>query len=118
MPAGGDAVDREALLIELAGLTPRNGEHLWVIGKDTIEITVPSVHDAPERHKKLFPMDVADEMINVTSRSFLALTVGCARCHDHKYDPLSQKEFYALFPNGPLKISTKIAGVPKPKSCI
>ena len=28
------------------------------------------------------------------------------------------KEFYALFPKGPLKISTKIAGVPKPKSCI
>ena len=28
------------------------------------------------------------------------------------------KEFYQLFPNGPLKISTKIAGVPKPKSCI
>ena len=28
------------------------------------------------------------------------------------------KEFYTLFPNGPLKISTKIAGVPKPKSCI
>lgn len=31
---------------------------------------------------------------------------------------LDIKEFYALFPNGPLKISTKIAGVPKPKSCI
>lgn len=28
------------------------------------------------------------------------------------------KEFYALFPGGPLKVSTKIAGVPKPKSCI
>ena len=28
------------------------------------------------------------------------------------------KEFYALFPKGPLKVSTKIAGVPKPKSCI
>ena len=28
------------------------------------------------------------------------------------------KQFYALFPNGPLKISTRIAGVPKPKSCI
>ena len=28
------------------------------------------------------------------------------------------KEFYALFPGGPLKISTKIAGIPKPKSCI
>ena len=31
---------------------------------------------------------------------------------------LDIKEFYELFPNGPLKISTKIAGVPKPKSCI
>ncbi|WP_298239111.1 TusE/DsrC/DsvC family sulfur relay protein [uncultured Algibacter sp.] len=31
---------------------------------------------------------------------------------------LDIKEFYALFPKGPLKISTKIAGVPKPKSCI
>lgn len=31
---------------------------------------------------------------------------------------LEIKEFYSLFPGGPLKISTKIAGVPKPKSCI
>lgn len=31
---------------------------------------------------------------------------------------LDIKEFYALFPGGPLKISTKIAGIPKPKSCI
>ena len=31
---------------------------------------------------------------------------------------ISIKEFYALFPGGPLKVSTKIAGVPKPKSCI
>ena len=31
---------------------------------------------------------------------------------------ISIKEFYALFPGGPLKISTKIAGIPKPKSCI
>jgi TusE/DsrC/DsvC family sulfur relay protein len=31
---------------------------------------------------------------------------------------LDIKEFYELFPNGPLKVSTKIAGVPKPKSCI
>jgi tRNA 2-thiouridine synthesizing protein E len=28
------------------------------------------------------------------------------------------KEFYSLFPGGPLKISTKVAGIPKPKSCI
>lgn len=35
-----------------------------------------------------------------------------------KSGKLDIKEFYALFPGGPLKISTKIAGVPKPKSCI
>ena len=53
-------------------------------------------HDLNEPDRKLFPMDVADEMINVTSRSFLALTVGCARCHDHKFDPIPTKDYYAM----------------------
>jgi len=35
-----------------------------------------------------------------------------------KGDVIDIKEFYILFPGGPLKISTKIAGIPKPKSCI
>lgn len=39
---------------------------------------------------------VADRTIT-TSRAFLGLTLECARCHDHKYDPISQKEFYQLF---------------------
>ena len=33
-------------------------------------------------------MDVADEQIDATSRAFLGLTVACARCHDHKFDPI------------------------------
>jgi cytochrome c553 len=41
-------------------------------------------------------MDVADEQIDVTSRAFLGLTVGCARCHDHKFDPIPSKDYYAL----------------------
>ncbi|NJO03088.1 MAG: DUF1549 domain-containing protein [Bacteroidia bacterium] len=39
---------------------------------------------------------VADRT-NTTGKAFLGLTLECARCHDHKYDPISQKEYYQLF---------------------
>ncbi|MBL8221965.1 MAG: PSD1 domain-containing protein, partial [Bryobacterales bacterium] len=39
---------------------------------------------------------VADRVVT-TGSVFMGLTVGCARCHDHKYDPVSQKEFYQIF---------------------
>jgi len=38
-----------------------------------------------------------DEMIRATSESFLGLTVGCARCHDHKFDPILQQDYYSLY---------------------
>ena len=41
-------------------------------------------------------LDRVDDQIDVTSRAFLGLTVSCARCHDHKYDPVSQKNYYAM----------------------
>ena len=53
-------------------------------------------HDLNEPDPKQFDMDVADEMINATTRSVLALSVGCARCHDHKFDPIPTKDYYAL----------------------
>lgn len=37
------------------------------------------------------------DRVETTSQAFLGLTSGCARCHDHKYDPLTQKDFYSLF---------------------
>ncbi len=41
--------------------------------------------------------DAIDEMIRVTTEGFLGLTVGCARCHDHKFDPITQRDYYALY---------------------
>ncbi|MBU62793.1 MAG: hypothetical protein CMI26_09855 [Opitutae bacterium] len=41
-------------------------------------------------------MDMIDEQIDVIGRAFLGLTLGCARCHDHFFDPVSTEEYYAL----------------------
>lgn len=40
--------------------------------------------------------DVIDDRIDVITKGFLSMTVTCARCHDHKFDPISQKDYYAL----------------------
>jgi Protein of unknown function (DUF1549)/Protein of unknown function (DUF1553)/Planctomycete cytochrome C len=51
-------------------------------------------HDAETRGQ--FVLDVVDEQIEATTRAFLGLTVACARCHDHKLDPIPQRDYYAL----------------------
>ncbi|MGV3662360.1 MAG: DUF1549 and DUF1553 domain-containing protein [Prosthecobacter sp.] len=43
-----------------------------------------------------FVLDQVDDQIDVTSRAFMGLTLSCARCHDHKTEPVSQKDYYAL----------------------
>ncbi len=41
-------------------------------------------------------MDTIDEQIDATGKVFLGMTLGCARCHDHKFDPILQADYYAL----------------------
>ena len=40
--------------------------------------------------------DVVDDQIDVTAKAFLGLTVACARCHDHKFDPIATRDYYQL----------------------
>ena len=40
--------------------------------------------------------DIVDDQIDVTGRAFLGLTLGCARCHDHKFDPITSADYYSL----------------------
>jgi hypothetical protein len=44
-----------------------------------------------------FRVEYVSDRVNTTSTAFMALTAGCAKCHDHKFDPLTQKEYYQLF---------------------
>jgi hypothetical protein len=49
-----------------------------------------------EGRREQFLMDRVDDQIDATTRGFLGLTVACARCHDHKYEPVTTRDYYAL----------------------
>jgi len=49
-----------------------------------------------QQDKELLRLDVIDEQIDLFGRAFLGLTLGCARCHDHKFDPVPTSDYYAL----------------------
>ena len=46
--------------------------------------------------KEKLRMEVIDEQLDTIGRSFLGMTIGCARCHDHKFDPIPQEDYYAM----------------------
>ena len=54
------------------------------------------VKDVNQRFKVRYIMDNVDEQIDTVSRSILAVTASCARCHDHKFDPVPTHDYYAL----------------------
>ena len=49
-----------------------------------------------QQDKQLLEMEVIDEQIDTVGRAFLGLTLGCARCHDHKFDPIPISDYYGL----------------------
>jgi hypothetical protein len=49
-----------------------------------------------ERDKEKLRMDLVDEQLDTIGKVFLGMTLGCARCHDHKFDPIPTSDYYAL----------------------
>jgi hypothetical protein len=49
-----------------------------------------------EQDKRQLDMDVVDEQLDVLGKAILGQTIGCARCHDHKFDPIPTRDYYAM----------------------
>ena len=49
-----------------------------------------------EQDKAQLRMDIVDEQLDTIGKAMLAQTIGCARCHDHKFDPIPTRDYYAL----------------------
>lgn len=53
-------------------------------------------HNYEEQDKRALEMDVVDEQLDTIGRGLLGMTLACARCHDHKFDPIPTADYYAM----------------------
>ncbi|MDA8744938.1 PSD1 and planctomycete cytochrome C domain-containing protein [Rubripirellula amarantea] len=82
---------------QIAGdLMPAKSDQQWseqLIATTFLAVGAKAVN---EQNPVQFAADLVDEQIDVTTRVFLGQSVACARCHDHKFDPIPQSDYYAL----------------------
>ena len=85
----------EFLRYQLAGdLFPEaNNDQLVASGFNRLHLIIDRGTALPEES---FFKNVLDR-VNAVGTAFMGMTVQCAQCHDHKYDPITQKDFYSLF---------------------
>jgi cytochrome c553 len=76
------------------------GDLLKDEGKSSFRIATGFLSLGPkvlaEVDEKKMEMDIIDEQVDTVSRTLMGLTLGCARCHDHKFDPLTLNDYYGL----------------------
>lgn len=74
----------------VAGVDGASATGFWTAGVHN------TVVGGSKRMKQLARQDEIEEVLATVGQTFVGLTVNCARCHDHKFDPISQKEFYQM----------------------
>lgn len=62
----------------------------------TASVLLPGQIGADDISKRLARQDALDEIVVNTAQSFLGLSIGCARCHDHKFDPVSSRDYFGM----------------------
>jgi hypothetical protein len=81
------------ILEQLAGDELPDGGDAGIIATGFYRL---GVYDDEPDDKRAAEFDGLDDMLKTTTETFLGLTVGCARCHDHMFDPLSQRDYYEM----------------------
>ena len=83
---------------QIAGdlLPSPDGGEVYPAGLIATTFLSNGVWDRGDADKEKIVSDMVDDQIDTVGKAFLGLTLGCARCHDHKFDPVSQQDYYAL----------------------
>jgi len=53
-------------------------------------------HNYENQDKETLDLEIVDEQVDTIGRAFMGMTIGCARCHDHKFDPIPTADYYAM----------------------
>ena len=85
-----DRFIREQVIGDALGEDPATG---FLV---TASVLLPGQIGKDEPSKRLARQDALDEIVVNTGQTFLGLSIGCARCHDHKFDPISQHDYYSM----------------------
>ncbi len=83
---------------QIAGdlLPALNGKQPYTDGLIATTFLVNGAWDRGDADKEKMVSDMVDDQIDTVGKAFLGLTLGCSRCHDHKFDPVAQSDYYAL----------------------